>query len=59
MEVAGERLRSEERAGDAVDVVGALLPVVEDEHTLIERQNVFLQVGARLRMQGSLLLREF
>ena len=51
-EVTGERLRREERAGNAVDVVRALLLVVEDEHALVERQNDFLQVGARLRVQG-------
>ena len=42
-----------------VDVVRAPLPVVEDEHALIECQDAFLQVGARLLMQGSLLFREF
>jgi hypothetical protein len=42
----------EEGAGDAVDVVGALLPVFEDKEALIERQNVLLKIGARLRMQG-------
>jgi len=33
--------------------------VGENEHALVERQDVFLQVGARLRMQGSLLPCEF
>jgi hypothetical protein len=51
-EVASERLGREERAGDAVDMVGALLPVFEDKQAFIERQNVCLEVGARLRMQG-------
>jgi hypothetical protein len=30
-----------------------------NEHALVERQDIFLQVGARLRMQGCLLFREF